>query len=136
MTDAPARIQTKAAASMLGISPRSVQCLAAQGLLPGAAKIGKVWTFDRVKLARYIAAQEAETEANGACLRKISTSAARRGGFVPPLGASKSEKAYELAMQKLLGAGGMSNSRRFGGKPPPSSASKSSRGKPPTTKGS
>jgi hypothetical protein len=37
--------------------------LAARGQIPGAAKIGKVWTFDQQKLKKFIADQEAETAA-------------------------------------------------------------------------
>lgn len=45
------RIQTSAAARMLGVTTRTVQSLAARGELPGTARVGKVWTFDRRKLA-------------------------------------------------------------------------------------
>jgi Helix-turn-helix domain/Meiotically up-regulated gene 113 len=46
------RIRTADAAAMLGIAPRTVQSLVARGMLPGAAKIGGTWTFDRIKISR------------------------------------------------------------------------------------
>lgn len=52
-----------------GLSRRTVQAMAARGEIPGAAKFGKLWTFDRMKLARWIHDKEQE------CLR-TSTSAA------------------------------------------------------------
>lgn len=104
------RIQTAAAAALLGISPRTVQGLAAQGLLPGAAKIGKVWTFDRSKLIRFIAAQEAETQTRAARLRKTYINEPESGGYERPSRASSSEKALERAMLKLRAASGISES--------------------------
>ena len=99
------RIQTVAAAELLGINPRTVQGLAAQGLLPGAAKIGKVWTFDRAKLVRHIAAKEAETEARACQIqKKTSTSAAESGGCAPRSAAQSSAKALEHARSKLRAA--------------------------------
>ena len=54
------RIRAPAAAAMLGVSPRSVQAMAARGDLPSAAKIGKVWTFDPATLSRWISDREAD----------------------------------------------------------------------------
>ena len=47
----PGRIRSAAAARILGVSRRSVQGLALRGELPGAARIGGVWTFDAERLA-------------------------------------------------------------------------------------
>ena len=49
------RVQTGEAARLLGISRRTVQSLAARGLLPGAAQVGKLYTFDAAKLRAYLA---------------------------------------------------------------------------------
>lgn len=46
------RIRTKEAADMLGISPRTVQSMVARGALPGAAKIGGTWSFDKAKITK------------------------------------------------------------------------------------
>ena len=59
------RIQSRSAALALGISQRVVEDKARRGELPGAAKIGGVWTFDPEKLAAFIAEREREAEARG-----------------------------------------------------------------------
>jgi hypothetical protein len=94
------RIQARAAASLLGVTARTVQNLAARGELPSAAKIGKVWTFDAYKLARHVAAKEAEAVS---CQKQTFTKGPAFGGSGQPLPASKSESRYAQAMSKLLG---------------------------------
>jgi hypothetical protein len=49
------RIQTNQAKDILGVSKRSVQSFAAQGILPSAAQIGRAWTFDKAALRRFVA---------------------------------------------------------------------------------
>ncbi len=71
--------------------------MAARGELPGAAKIGQVWTFDPDKLRRFIEAKEAE------CAGANYSRARAPIGCAPPPGASNIEKAYERAMLKLRG---------------------------------
>lgn len=39
-------MRLQAACDAIGLSPRGVQAMAARGEIPGAAKIGRVWTFD------------------------------------------------------------------------------------------
>jgi hypothetical protein len=56
------RIQSAAAARTLGVSQRSVQELALRGELPGAARIGGVWTFDADRLAAFIKQRECDAE--------------------------------------------------------------------------
>jgi len=80
--------------------------MAARGAIPGAARIGKFWTFDRTKFERFIAAREGE------CARKIYIGEELHGGCEPPSRESSTEKAYELAMSKLLGGSGTNASRR------------------------
>jgi hypothetical protein len=53
-----ARIQSAAAARILGVSRRSVQGLALRGELPGAARIGGVWTFDAERLTAFVRQRE------------------------------------------------------------------------------
>src|SRR6185503_10830537 len=86
------RIRTADAADMLGVSRRTVQSMTARGMLPGAAKIGGILTFDRAKLTRYLEGEEAR------CRRKISTSEGRSGGCAVPPMASSTERAYEQAI--------------------------------------
>lgn len=99
------RIRTREAAEMLGLSPRGVQALAARGQLPGAAKIGTLWTFDPDKLRRFV--ETKETECASANYSKVKASA----GCAPPPTDSNIEKAYELAKSRLLGKSGTSASR-------------------------
>ena len=49
------------AVAILGLSRRFVQERAAAGLLPGAAKFGRRWTFDLAKLREHVKEKEAET---------------------------------------------------------------------------
>jgi hypothetical protein len=49
------------AVAILGLSRRFVQERAASGLLPGAAKFGRRWTFDLGKLREHVKEREAET---------------------------------------------------------------------------
>jgi excisionase family DNA binding protein len=90
------RIRTKAAAEMLGIAPRTVQAMVARGMLPGAAKIGGVYTFDRDKLTRYLETEEAKC-------RKSTCTSADKLGCEPPLTGENIARAYDAAMSKLLG---------------------------------
>jgi hypothetical protein len=57
-----ARIQSAAAARILGVSRRSVQGLALRGELPGAARIGGVWTFDAERLTAFVRQRERDAE--------------------------------------------------------------------------
>ena len=50
------RIRAAEVAAILCVTPRAVQMMAAKGLLPGAAQIGKLWTFDLNQLKRHIRA--------------------------------------------------------------------------------
>ena len=58
----PERIRTPRAASILGLSVRAVQNMAAQGKIPGAAKMGAIWTYDEVKLRNWIRELEEKTQ--------------------------------------------------------------------------
>lgn len=58
----PLRIQSTAAARILGVSKRTVQELALRGELPSAARIGGVWTFDATRLAAFVTQRERDAE--------------------------------------------------------------------------
>lgn len=59
----PERIDARAAALITGRSVRAVQDMAARGQIPGAAKIGRAWTFDEMTLRDWIRQLEAEVAA-------------------------------------------------------------------------
>ena len=98
------RIQTRDAASILGVSAGNVIALACRGELPGAAKIGGRWTFDEKKIRDYIALREAE------CLTRTSIRERAYIGCAPPLTASNAEKAYTQTILKMRGKHGTSGS--------------------------
>lgn len=54
------RIRLHEASALLGLSPRGAQAMAARGEIPGAAKIGRVWTFDAA--AKGLAQKTAQTK--------------------------------------------------------------------------
>ena len=62
------RIGAKEAAAILGVKPRKLQAMSARGAIPGAARIGRQWSFDPAKLRRYLKNREREVcqEAQGA----------------------------------------------------------------------
>jgi excisionase family DNA binding protein len=91
------RIRTADAAAMLGVSKRTVQSMVGRGMLPGAAKIGGVYTFDRDKLTLYLEAEEAK------CRKRTCTREER--GCAPPPTASNTARAYDAVMSRLLGKG-------------------------------
>src|ERR1700683_752265 len=49
---------------MTSLSLRQVQSMAAAGKIPGAAKLGGVWTFDPVQLTAWIRRQEKACQRN------------------------------------------------------------------------
>jgi excisionase family DNA binding protein len=51
----------EAAATILGLPQRTVQDLAARGEIPGAAKLGRRWTFDLHKLRQLLKQKERQT---------------------------------------------------------------------------
>ena len=61
MQPAP-RIRTDAVAHILGVSKRTVQEMSLRGELPGAARIGGVWTFDGARLAAFVKQRERDAE--------------------------------------------------------------------------
>lgn len=56
----PERVTTEAAVKILGLPARTVQDMALDGEIPGAAKFGRRWTFDEQKLRNYIRKREEE----------------------------------------------------------------------------
>lgn len=99
------RVQTAAAARILGVAARTVQWMAARGKLPGAAQIGKLWTFDVAKLRAHIAAKEAE------CAQAAPKLPPPRG-CEPPASEYKAQKAYEQAMRDALGKAKTTRSKK------------------------
>ena len=93
------RIRAHVAAGILGVETRTVQALAARGELPGAAKIGGLWTFDEAALRNWI--RERTICPKDRLPRNSHTGAETRYGRDLPLQVANSVKASERALQKL-----------------------------------
>ncbi|MDF2809900.1 MAG: hypothetical protein K0S56_931 [Microvirga sp.] len=88
------------AAGILGISVRSVQSLAAKGELPGAAKVGGLWTFDETALRSWLKA----ISTPGDVVQTPKPARARQicdPQAWPPLQARKSSEECERALREL-----------------------------------
>ncbi|CAH1662073.1 HTH_17 domain-containing protein [Hyphomicrobiales bacterium] len=109
------RIRIPAAAEILGVEPRTVQALALRGELPGAAKIGGLWTFDPAALRSWIKSQErlcqekAQRTRREKSRRNTATGVATRYGQGSRLHLGSIDSAYEQAMQKLRNAASTKN---------------------------
>jgi hypothetical protein len=58
---APERVTIERAEAILGVANRTVQGMSERGEIPGAAKIGRRWTYDVNKLRGYVRTKERET---------------------------------------------------------------------------
>jgi hypothetical protein len=65
----PERVGTAEAASILGVKPRKLQAMSQRNEIPGAAKIGRQWTYDQAKLRQFIERQEQVTACHGSAMR-------------------------------------------------------------------
>ena len=100
------RIQSSHAAKMLGVSKRQITLMANRGDLPGAAKIGSLWTFDPEKLTRWIEEREDK------CLRnqkKISSKEEKYTTYVSGLTDASVNRAYERAISLLRNRGAINS---------------------------
>lgn len=68
------RITVEEASPILGLPARTIQQMAARGIIPGAAKFGRRWTFDERKLRAFIRGREEETQrtANASSARVLT----------------------------------------------------------------
>ena len=63
-----------------GLAKRTIQKMAQRGEIPGAAKLGTVWTFSRHRLARWIS--DAERQCAAAADYREPAWAPKRNAFV------------------------------------------------------
>jgi hypothetical protein len=85
----PERIEIRAAMGITGRKLRALEGLSARGLVPGAAKLGGVWTYDEARLRRWVREEE-----DRAC-RATSIAGEKSGGAEYRSPAGNTEKAYE-----------------------------------------
>jgi hypothetical protein len=78
---------------LTGLGERQLQMLAARGKVPGAAKLGGTWTFDKAVLRRWIRQEQERT------CRNISPSVT--GSGTPELSDAGTtyDEAYEQALR-------------------------------------
>jgi excisionase family DNA binding protein len=95
----PERIRCDEAAAILGVRTRTVQALALRGELPGAARIGGLWTFSEAALRKYI--EERTQWPKDRRPRSTPIGAAERYGRGSPLADVNIERACALASQRL-----------------------------------
>lgn len=83
------RCKIALAMAITGLAKRQLQMLAAQGKVPGAAKLGGTWTFNERVLRQWVAKREAE-----AC-QTISIAVDASGGQGSRCGDGTLDEAYE-----------------------------------------
>lgn len=93
----PERIRVARAASILGIKSRTVQSMALRGELPGAAKIGGLWTFNENALRKWI---EDRTVKPGPARQSTPGGAEARLGLGSRSTERSIDRAYEQALRK------------------------------------
>lgn len=94
------RVRADRAACILGVERRTVQSLAQRGQLPGAAKVGRIWTFNELALRNWLAGKAAECE-NKNVRQSGATGVVTRSGVGSSSTATSIEKAYEQALSNL-----------------------------------
>jgi hypothetical protein len=98
------RIVIEDAMAILGLSGRMIQELAQRGEIPGAAKFGRRWTFDVVKLRAMIADKEREIwQRSYERRRPVVTGAATRFGVVSASKAASSAGRFTQTIRRLRG---------------------------------
>jgi hypothetical protein len=70
----PARIKPRDVAILTGLSLRQVQQMAAEGKIPGAAKLGGVWSFAPEKVTAWIKNGESQIRAKRFAVRRRTSS--------------------------------------------------------------
>ncbi|MGI3902682.1 MAG: tyrosine-type recombinase/integrase [Janthinobacterium lividum] len=93
------RIGRQDAAAIMGLPERTVTLLARRKEIPGAAILGRRWTFDEVALRAWIRSKEDEVWQDHGSPRRAATGAARRSGVASRSRASNTDEAYEQMMR-------------------------------------
>jgi Helix-turn-helix domain len=100
------RVEKHRAAGILGVPVRTVIDMAAHGRLPGAAKIGRAWTFDESKLRHYVKMKEREAwhASQAGKHRQVAIGARVSFGAEFKKSAATSDGAYTRATRLLRSA--------------------------------
>src|SRR5271166_2944564 len=106
MTPRPERVRPPEVANMTGLSVRKVQELSAAGRIPGAAKLGGVWTYDPEQVRKWIKQRERQTWRGDS--PSIATSATASSGDV----SSSVAESIDVAFSHLIPGKRPNGSRR------------------------
>jgi len=87
--DKAERCRSDSALLITGLKLRQLQAMSARGEIPGAAKLGRTWTYDVRKLRTWVREQEAVT------CQAISIGGAKSGGHESRFDGAMSDEAYE-----------------------------------------
>jgi excisionase family DNA binding protein len=94
------RVKIERAGQILGLQPRTVQKMAQRGELPGAAKLGRRWTFNEDKLRGFVRHKERETW-HAQKHQPDVTGVRTFSGAAPKSKAAKSDGRYTRIIQRL-----------------------------------
>jgi hypothetical protein len=107
----PERATIARAVDILGVPERTVQALASRGEIPGAAKIGRRWTFDITLLRSYVA-HKVRLSCQSEKRPRTHIGAAVSSGRGSRSRVPSNDLAYEQAMKRLRSQG--SNQQKLG----------------------
>ena len=88
--------------------------MAALGEIPGAARFGKNWTFDKAKFERWIIEREKLCHEQGLhrkAMKETSSNEAKSGGSKRQSPMSRTKKVLEHAISEMLGKDVTSDSK-------------------------
>ncbi len=107
------RVRAARIAEITGLSLRGIQAMAAKGIIPSAAKIGSIWTFDEASVRLWVQEKEATPCVTNAGASPRKTSIGETGlpmaGWKLP--AASTAAAYERLILKKRPEGSQSGSR-------------------------
>lgn len=89
------RVQVCEVVNKTGLAKRTIQKMAQRGEIPGAAKLGSTWTFDRIKLARWIRNKERECQ-----ITSINAAAYGMRAFKWQVGIRENPYRQEIAQRR------------------------------------
>jgi excisionase family DNA binding protein len=98
----PERITIERAIEIIGLPVRTVQGMAQSGEIPGAIKFGRRWTFNELKLRRYVEQKERERWRGSEKHRLECSGAATSSGQNFKSKAYRSGKPSEQTIRSLL----------------------------------
>jgi excisionase family DNA binding protein len=104
------RVNIERAGQILGLQPRTVQKMAQRGELPGAARMGRRWTFNEDKLRGYVRHKERETW-HAQKHQPDVTGVRTFSGAAPKSKAAKSDGRFTQIIQRLRDSAGKPEGR-------------------------